>query len=169
MIGSDLNPIIRKARPGDAEALATVFADSWRQAYGGIIPHMHLENIIRRRGVAWWKDAVRHEGHLIVCEANGSIAGYATCGAARSRGRYQGEIYELYLHPLYQGLGLGEYLFEACRSTLDIRGLNGVIVWALSDNAIAADFYWRRGGRPVSARAERFGNARLGKVAFGFA
>jgi hypothetical protein len=32
---------------------------------------------------------------------------------------------------------------------LDMRKLNGLIVWALLDNTAACDFYWRRGGRPI--------------------
>ena len=39
-------------------------------------------------------------------------------------------------------------------------------MWALADNATASDFYWRRGGRPVGSRFERFGRTKLKKVAF---
>ena len=85
---------------------------------------------------------------------------------SRQRGPYQGEIYELYLDPIYQGLGLGEHLFEGCRHTLDMRKLNGLIVWALLDNTPACDFYWRRGGRPVASAFTRIGRAKLEKVAF---
>jgi hypothetical protein len=49
---------------------------------------------------------------------------------------------------------------------LDVRRLNGLIVWALLDNSAACDFYWRRGGRPVASAYQRFGEARLEKVAF---
>ena len=94
------------------------------------------------------------------------LAGYATLGNSRQRGRYQGEIYELYLDPLYQGLGLGEHLFEGCRHALDMRRLDGLIVWALLGNTSACDFYWRRGGRPVASTFTRIGGARLEKVAF---
>ena len=72
-------------------------------------------------------------------------------GSSRQRAPYQGEIYELYLDPIYQGLGLGEHLFEGCRHALDMRKLNGLIVWALLDNTAACDFYWRRGGRPIAS------------------
>ena len=87
-------------------------------------------------------------------------------GSSRQRGPYQGEIYELYLDPIYQGLGLGEHLFEGCRHTLDMRKLNGLIVWALLDNTAACDFYWRRGGRPIASAFTRIGGERLEKVAF---
>ena len=86
--------------------------------------------------------------------------------ARASAGRYQGEIYELYLDPIYQGLGLGEHLFEGCRHALDMRKLNGLIVWALLDNTAACDFYWRRGGRPITSTFTKIGGERLEKVAF---
>ena len=87
------------------------------------------------------------------------------CHARRSRqrGPYQGEIYELYLDPVHQGLGLGEHLFEGCRHALDMRKLNGLIVWALLDNTQACDFYWRRGGRPVTSAFTKIGGERLGE------
>ncbi|HEU4380735.1 MAG TPA: GNAT family N-acetyltransferase, partial [Hyphomicrobiaceae bacterium] len=90
----------------------------------------------------------------------------ATLGASRQRGPYQGEIFELYLDPVHQGLGLGEHLFEGCRHALDMRKLNGLIVWALLDNTQACDFYWRRGGRPVTSAFAKIGGERLEKVAF---
>ena len=150
----------------DAKTLSDVFRQSWRQAYLGIIPHLELENLIRRRGLEWWKSAARSGDDLLVIELASKIAGYATLGSCRLRGEHQGEIYELYLSPEHQGLGLGEHLFEACRAHLDQRMRRGLVVWALADNTTATDFYWRRGGRPIAKAVERFGPARLEKIAF---
>ena len=157
---------MRRAKPSDGEALTRIFAETWRLTYRGIIPHAHLECLIGRRSQAWWNKAIRTEAHLLVIEVDGTVAGYAACGAARARGAYKGEIYELYVDPVYQGLGLGEHLFEACRSELDRRNLDGLIVWALEDNANAAAFYWRCGGRPAARSTERFGASKLGKIAY---
>lgn len=168
MIGAGTKCVVRRAKLQDNAALAAIFADSWRFAYRGIIPHAHLECLIRRRGADWWSKAIRQEAHLMVIEAAGAVAGYATCGAARRAGAYNGEIYELYLSPPYHGLGLAEHLFEACRNELDRRGLDGLVVWALEDNEQAADFYYRRGGRPIARMHERFGAAKLGKIAYGW-
>lgn len=169
MLGSSAEIVVRKAVPSDATALAEVFGESWRGAYAGIIPSIHLEDMIRRRGKGWWTGAIRAGEGLIVLDVGRKVAGYASFGLARSRSRranVQGEIYELYLHPHYQGLGLGERMFESCRYRLDLRGLDGLIVWALEDNIQAIDFYWRRGGRPIAETRERFGRAELNKIAF---
>ena len=103
---------------------------------------------------------------VLVLEVGGKLAGYATCGAARGRSKYQGEIYELYLSPIYQGLGFGEHLFEGCRFVLDNNKLAGLVVWALIENTQACHFYWRRGGRPVTSTHDILGGKRLEKVAF---
>jgi 4-hydroxy-tetrahydrodipicolinate reductase len=104
---------------------------------------------------------VRSGDSVLVLEFAGKLVGYATYGSARQRGPFQGEIYELYLDPVCQGLGFGEHLFEGCRHALDMRKLRGLIVWALLDNTAACDFYWRRGGRPVTNAFTRIGGARL--------
>ncbi|HKZ95392.1 MAG TPA: GNAT family N-acetyltransferase [Hyphomicrobiaceae bacterium] len=166
MLSSGSEAKIRKAKPADAKALAEVFRLSWQQAYLGIIPHAHLESMIKRRGHEWWMGTIRSGDGLLVLEHASRVAGYATFGAARVRGPYQGEIYELYLTPTYQGLGFGEHLFESCRHIFDERRQRGLIVWALAENSMATDFYWRRGGRPVAQTFDRIGGAKLEKIAF---
>ena len=126
-------------------------------AYRGIIPHLHLDSMVRQRTPEWWRSAVQSGDSTLVLEHDGKVVGYATLGASRQRGPFQGEIYELYLDPMCQGLGLGEHLFEGCRHALDMRKLRGLIVWALLDNTPACDFYWRRGGRPVTSAFTKIG------------
>lgn len=166
MLSSSSHVRVRRGKLSDAKALSSVFRDSWELAYRGIIPHLHLETMIRRRNPDWWRTSIRSGDTLFVLEVGGKVAGYATCGVARSRGAQQGEIYEIYLGPTHQGLGFGEHLFEACRHALDMRRLNGLVVWALAENEAAVSFYWRRGGRPIAARADRIGSAKLSKLAF---
>ena len=110
---------IRPARPKDASALADAYEEAWRGAYQGIIPHLSLERMIARRGLRWWKSALRKRTPLLVLDFGGEAAGYVTYGRCRlGRTPFQGEIFELYLHPIYQGLGLGEKLFDGARIRL---------------------------------------------------
>ena len=168
MLSSRSEVIVRNAKVGDAARLTTVFRESWHNAYTGIIPLQALDNILARRDAAWWRTQIRTGEPIVVLEVADKVGGYATAGIARSRGRHQGEIYELYLAPHFQGLGLGEHLFEACRYRLDQRRLKGLIVWALTDNSAAIDFYERRGGRQVAQVHERFGRVKLDKIGLGW-
>jgi len=166
MLGSSSQIAIRAPAPADAEALATVFRESWQTTYRGVIPHAHLQGMIEKRGPAWWTSAMREGDSMLVLEVAGQVAGYATFGPARGDTRNRGEIYELYLIPMYQGLGLGERLFEAARHALEMRKLGGLVVWALLGNEPAISFYWRHGGRPIAETQERLCGKRLPKIAF---
>ena len=93
--------------------------------------------------------------------------GYANYGRNRARSLfYDGEIYELYLRPEYQGLGFGRRLFTSARRDLAQSGLKSLVVWALSDNDPAVEFYKALGGKAVARSSERFGEKSLDKVAF---
>ncbi len=160
---------VRKATSADAVGLMDVFRAAWQFAYCGMIPALHLAGLIARRDPAWWRNAIRTERHLLVLEVAGKIVGYATCGKSRSPKANCGEIFELYLDPVYQGMGLGEHLFEACRDRLDRDRLNGLVVWALTENVQAREFYWHRGGRPFARAKERFSDKVLEKIAYDWA
>jgi ribosomal protein S18 acetylase RimI-like enzyme len=158
---------IRPARPKDAPALASAYEEAWRGAYQGIIPHLSLERMIARRGLRWWESTLRRRTPLLVLDFGGEAAGYVTFGRCRlGRAPFQGEIFELYLHPTYQGLGLGAKLFDGARVRLGEMRLKGLLVWALADNEAACGFYMSLGGKPVAEGAESFGEVSLRKVAF---
>lgn len=158
---------IRQAEPADARAIADVHALSWQGAYGGIIPFRALRAMIGRRGPDWWGNAIRRAASVLVVEMGGDVVGYATLGRNRARELpQQGEIYELYIRPEYQGVGLGTRLFAAARSRLAAHGLSGLVVWALEDNVNATDFYAGAGGRDVAEGVEVFDACALRKIAY---
>jgi ribosomal protein S18 acetylase RimI-like enzyme len=158
---------IRKAEPRDAAEIVEVHQQAWRGAYSGIIPHRALTAMLNRRGEAWWASAIRRAASVLVIEIGGVVAGYATIGRNRAKGlTQQGEIYELYVRPEYQGIGLGTRLFNAARQKLSDNGLKGMVVWALEDNGNALGFYTGAGGRDIAEGVEIFDHKALKKVAF---
>lgn len=158
---------IRKAEARDAEAIAGVHHAAWRGAYAGMIPHRALNAMISKRGVAWWASAVRRSANVLVVDVGGEIIGYATLGRNRAGAlKQQGEIYELYLLPEWQGVGVGTRLFAAARSRLAEMGLKGLVVWALEENQGALSFYAGAGGRDVAEGVEVFDARAMRKVAF---
>src|SRR4029450_2263326 len=126
---------IRPPRLKDAPALAAAYEEAWRNAYQGIIPHLSLQRMLARRGLRWWESALRKRTPLLVLDFGGEAAGYVTYGRSRlGRTPFQGEIFELYLHPIYQGFGLGEKLFDGARCRLAEPRLKGLLVWGSGDN-----------------------------------
>jgi len=149
---------VRPAKAADAAAVASTHDEAWRAAYQGIIPGAELEKLINRRGTG---------SRVSVLVFGDKVAGYANYGRNRARSlHFEGEIYELYLRPEFQGLGFGRRLFTSARRDLLQSGLKSMVVWALSDNDPATEFYRALGGRMVARSSEKFGPKSLDKVAF---
>lgn len=160
---------IRTARDHDAGSIATVHDAAWREAYRGIIPGRELERMIAKRGPRWWGNAIRRGSNILVLDFDEEIVGYATYGRNRIQTMpYRGEIFELYLLPEFQGLGLGLRLFKAARADLTRHGCRSAIVWALAENDRAVRFYERLGGRALQSAPENFGAKKLERIAFAF-
>lgn len=158
---------VRRAENRDAEAITAVHDAAWRYAYDGMIPAKELSRIVARRGARWWDRAIRRGTAVLVLEVGGTICGYATVGPNRARNLPQkGEVYEIYLKPEYQGVGLGTRLFLAARRELGRFGFDSVVVWALADNDGACRFYRNAGGRKIARANERFGDVALTKIAY---
>ena len=152
---------VRPAKAADATAVASTHDEAWRAAYQGIIPGAELEKLINRRGPQWWDSAIRKGSRVSVLVFGDKIAGYANYGRNRARSlHFEGEIYELYLRPEFQGLGFGRRLFSAAKRDLGQSGLKSMVVWALSDNDPATEFYRALGGRMVARSSERSDRSR---------
>jgi GNAT superfamily N-acetyltransferase len=158
---------VRRAEPQDAPAISEVHRQAWSQAYAGLIPHKPLIQMLERRGEGWWRKAVRGPATLLVLDIGGVIAGYATIGLNRARALpYDGEIYELYLRPEYQGIGLGRRLFGESRRLLRSLGCEGLVVWCLEDSEHAVRFLRRHGGADLAEGIEDFDGKSLKKIGF---
>ena len=158
---------VRQAKLSDAAAVAATHDHAWRFTYQGIIPGAELDKLINRRGPLWWESAIRKGSRVSVLVFGDQIAGYANYGRNRAKAlTYEGEIYELYLRPEFQGLGFGRRLFNSARRDLVQSGLKSMVIWALSDNEPATEFYRALGGRMVARSSEKFGPRSLDKVAF---
>lgn len=164
---------IRAAGRDDIPALARARTASWRHAYRGIIPAAELRRITAGRSAIRLQQALesRDRGHrLLVVEHDGGAVGYAWLGPVHSAPRssaYQGEIYELYLDPNHQRVGLGRRLLGEAIWTLVALRLNPVIVWVLADNR-ARYFYETCGGIQTATGTVDVGHYRTRRIAYGW-
>src|ERR1700755_690112 len=161
---------VRPAKVSDATAVASTHDEAWGSAYQGIIPGAALARVTNRRGARGWDSATRKGSRVSVLVFGDKVAGYANYGRNRARSlHFEGEVYELYLRPEFQGLGFGRRLFTSAKRDLAQSGLRSMVVWALSDNDPATEFYRALGGRMVARSSERFGPKSLDKGAFAWA
>jgi GNAT superfamily N-acetyltransferase len=158
---------VRRADTQDACAISHVHQQSWEQAYSGIIPHKPLSQMLSRRGEDWWRKTARGNATILLVEVEAQVVGYATLGLSRTRALpYDGEVFELYLLPQYQGTGLGSVLFGEARRLLTSLGCSGIIAWCLEDSDIATGFFRSQGGRDVAEGMENFAGTQLRKLGF---
>ena len=75
MLGSPSKVRVRGGSPADATALARIFKESWLLSYRGIIPHLHLESMVRQRTPEWWREAMKGGDSVLVLEMAGTVAG----------------------------------------------------------------------------------------------
>ena len=158
---------VRRAEAHDAGALTEVHRTAWLHAYAGLIPHKPLNQMVERRREGWWKKATHGPSTLLVVDVAGKIAGYASIGHNRARTLPQeGEIYEIYLLPQYQGIGLGSLLFREARTYLGQLGMRGLVAWCLEDSEQADQFFRATGGVDHAEGMEDFDGRALKKIGF---
>jgi ribosomal protein S18 acetylase RimI-like enzyme len=160
----------RFAKLHDVAGLVQTHDDAWRSTYRGLIPGSELEKIISKRGADWWQAAIARGNRISLLIFNDEIAGYINYGRNRAKGlSSEGEIYELYLKPEYQGLGFGTQLFNAAKLDLKRNNIGSMVAWALTDNELGMTFFRNQAGRAIARSQERFGTKMLDKTAFSWA
>ena len=138
---------LRPAMPEDCEALADIHCEAWLGAYRGLLDGVELHRLVSRRTASWWQGALARSVRIKLLQVADRPAGYATFGPCRLKNMSaEGEIYELYLRPEYQGLGFGRTLFDNVRRELDDQKLSALAVQVLSGNTPACSFYEAVGG-----------------------
>lgn len=158
---------LRPVRPADASAVARVYVDTWRDAYRGLIPQTYLDSMSHALHERRWRQAFAAGGWGFVAELDRRIVGFASGGRCRSRGRWSGELFVLYVLPPWQGRGVGRALFDATHYELARRGHSDMLVWVLATNP-ARRFYEHLGGEPAGENVCEIGGARLRELAYGW-
>jgi ribosomal protein S18 acetylase RimI-like enzyme len=132
----------RKAELQDAEGLAYVHVHSWRTTYRGIVSEDYLESLSIVEREKRWVSILSDSHHTYVCQKeDGEIVGFVSIGKERS-GKYEGELYAIYLLENYQGKGIGKELFEIAWEELKNMGFNCMWIWVLKENP-SKHFYYK--------------------------
>ncbi len=162
---------IRKARPTDAEAVARVYVDSWRDTYPLVLPARLLSSMTVDGQSARWRNAIAiaaREAVYVAEDERGKIVGMTSMGRARDSGLgYDAEIYTLYVDPALTGLGIGRVLLAGAFAALSERGHSRCVIWAHAGNP-ARYFYEAMGGRLIAERMTSMMGVPVPEVAFGW-
>lgn len=130
---------IRRAMKEDIVGIAKVHVESWKTTYKGIVANGILENITYEQRENQWESIFQKEDenkYRFVAETlNGTIIGFIDGGVERT-GTYNcdGELYAIYLLQQYQGLKIGNRLFQALLSEYKKNNIQSLLVWVISNN-----------------------------------
>jgi GNAT superfamily N-acetyltransferase len=138
-----LNYTIRRSAPGDYMMMREVNRAAWQLAYAHIYRpdeiHALFNDEIAQYGS--WVERRLDRIATLVAEADGRIIGFCGCALLHSG---DGEIVTLYIHPDYQGGGVGTGLWNAGLDVLREAGCEQAWVWVL-EKAQAVHFYENKG------------------------
>jgi GNAT superfamily N-acetyltransferase len=167
----DLALRVRKAKLDDAQTIARVYIDSWHDTYAAILPTPLLCAMTPRGQSARWRSAILARGREAVlvadCPTHG-VVGMASFGPSRDRGLgFDGEIYTLYVDPMFFGFGTGRALLSGCFDLMRGRNYASCLIWAHAKNPVRF-FYEKMGGRLIAERTARMMGDAVPEAGFGW-
>lgn len=136
---------IRRAIKDDIPGIAKVHADSWKTTYKGLFPDEFLENITYEKREKQWENIFQqednHQFRFVAETLDGTIIGFIDGGVERT-GTYNcdGELYAIYLLQEYQGMKIGQKLFQALLSECINNEMQSLLVWVVTNNP-SKNFY----------------------------
>lgn len=140
--------VVRRAEPGDADAIARVHVRSWQAGYRGQLPDELLDSLNAEERIPRWEAAIDTaewpgRGTLLIEDDDGQVAGFAHLLPSRDRDAdpdSTGEIASFYIDPMSWGRGLGSRLMHSALAELSGRYRTGTL-WVLETNTRARAFY----------------------------
>jgi GNAT superfamily N-acetyltransferase len=147
--------LIRHLEPSDADAIALILAEGWRQAYSAFMPERLLAPRIdverRKAEIAEWLATdfdVATETILVAVE-DGVVTGFVNVVVGDKDGLgAAGFVNLIYVLPDRQGHGQGRALMAAAAEWLGKRATGPLALSAYEQNPWRS-FYDRLGGQPV--------------------
>jgi GNAT superfamily N-acetyltransferase len=162
---------IRKARPLDAQAIARIYVEAWRDTYPAVLPARLLLRMTVEGQAARWRSIIAgaaRERVYVAEDDEGSVLGMCSLGRARDGALgFDGEIYTLYVDPMRRGDGAGRALLRGAFDALAETGHRSCVIWAHAKNP-ARFFYEAMGGRLVAERTTAMMGTPVPEVAFGW-
>lgn len=141
---------IRPASAADAEAIATLHCESWRDAYRDVLDPAYLAGPIEADRRAVWADRLARPSAtqrvLLAQTPEHAVAGFV-CLYRDSDPRWGSLIDNLHVRPALRGRQIGERLLRAAVAELEPD--EPFHLWVFEANASGIRFYQRLGGVPT--------------------
>lgn len=143
--GDAATPRIRIPLASEAEVIADLHVETWRQTYGHLLPEgfFTTEHTAHRRRM--WDRLVTEQSAMTVrvTEVDGGIVGFTIAGPAERHDDASAprdlQLYAIYVDAAHHGSGAGHALLN------EAIGDKPALLWVAKENPRAVEFYRRHG------------------------
>ncbi len=150
--------IFRRATESDAEAIASLHTENWRDAYRDILPGSYLDGKITGERANFWRyrfSSLGSDRFLVVLAENlGELVGFA-CVLLDEDPQWGAYMDNLHVLPGWRGRGIGRMLFDRALQWVMSKEPGWPIhLWVFEANAGARRFYDALGGEIVDYKSK---------------
>lgn len=163
--------LIRAAQTEDAEAIARVHIQAWRETYRGIMPDTMLDEFSLDERAASWRQRIPHfvanrQALAVAIDEDGELIGFAGCGPPRLKElATDGEIYAINIINRGKRRHAGTRLMHNMAEQLERDSFQAIGLWVLELNGPARAFYTALGGTTGLSITHDHGGKNLTDVA----
>ncbi|MPV37040.1 GNAT family N-acetyltransferase [Georgenia subflava] len=137
---------VRRPGAGDADAIAAVQNQGWRETYAQLLPESFYDDAALERRKGMWRRLVGRADdttRLMVAERDGTVIGFAFAGPSPdAEPARELHLFSIYVLADHHGTGAGQALLDA------VLGDEAAQLWVARDNPRARAFYRRNGFHP---------------------
>ncbi len=131
---------VRPADVRDADAIAAVHVQAWREAYAHLLPAEFLAALdVDARAARWRGIIAEPDVDVLVATVDDTVAGWASAGPGRGERPRDRELEGIYVLAEHHGSGAGQALLDAA------IGPAPAFLWVADGNPRAEAFYRRNG------------------------
>lgn len=170
--------VIRPAISDDAEMIAEIHVQAWRETYAGLLPKSLLDGLSVEQRMTWWRTVLDElvtpqRAVYLATDDQARTIGFGSYGPQRDpkldAAGYGGEFEAIYLLDEAKRQGIGRQLMKTMAAAMLAGGYQGAALWVLRENDPARWFYEALGAAIIGKREERRSDALvLHEVAYGW-
>lgn len=142
----------RRGGPDDAQAVAALHADSWRNHYRGAYSDHYLDGDLVAERLEVWRNRLSGgdlSRHTIVAEEGGQLVGFVHV-VIDDDPQWGSLLDNLHVYVDHKRRGVGKRLMGlAAQAVLEQADTAGMYLWVLEQNKDAQSFYQSLGGIDV--------------------
>ena len=163
---------IRQAVLGDADTIGSIWLESWRVGYRGIVPDEAIARRTNEEAETYWRTRLADPERayfVVVAEVpNEGVVGFAQAGPCEpEEPGYDYELWKLYIREAYHRRGIGRMLMAAMADRVATRGMHSLLLRAFVGNQ-AGSFYERMGGHELRTESYEILGAQVPTVLYGW-